>query len=228
MEFIKIHPTYKNYGHNVESNEIVHIPTNRNVKQRTGSCGYCLVSINLGGKQCTELSHRFVWECNNCVIKKGYEIDHIDKNIINNNITNLRCITIQENRKNRDHTNIINIAKIAHTMKRFMKAIHIDSGDSCCFSSKSKCAKYFGISPAMVYLIAENKNNCTCANTNKGKYKFEYIDEKDVENVVIVPHGRSGMTYNTDPDRIYKTTEAQRKAIKHYREKIKQSNFVLA
>ena len=178
MEFIKIHPTYKNYGYNIESNEIIHIPTNRNVKQRTGSSGYCLMSINLGGKQHSVLSHRFVWECNNCVIKNGYEIDHIDKNKINNNITNLRCITMQDNRKYRDHTRIIEIARNAHSLKRFIKAINIDTGYSCCFSSKSKCGKYFGISPVMVYLVCENNNRAKTANINNGKYKFEYIDKK--------------------------------------------------
>ena len=113
-------------------------------------------------------------------------------------------------------------------MKRFIKAIHIDSGESCCFSSKSKCAKYFGISPAMIYLIAESITYYKSANTNRGKYKFEYVDEKNVENIVNVPHGRLGMTFNIDPNRVYKTTEAQRVAIKKYREKIKQSNCILA
>ena len=105
---------------------------------------------------------------------------------------------MQENRKCRDHTNIINIAKIAYTMKRFIKAINVETDEYCCFSSKSKCAKYFNISPAMIYLIIENKNNAKKANTNRGKYKFEYIDEKDVDNLIYIPHGKLGKPYPND------------------------------
>ena len=48
---------------------------------------------------------------------------------------------------------------------------------------------------ALIYLIVENKNMVKTANTNKGKVIFEDIDEKDVENLVILPHGRLVKTY---------------------------------
>ena len=126
-----------------------------------------------------------------------------------------------ENRKLRDHTNIIKYAKIAYTLKRFIKAININTNEISCFRSKSKCAKYFDISPAMVYLICEHKNMYKSANTNKGKVKFEYVDENDVENLVEIPHGKLGKTYEPNPNKIYKTTDAQRNAIKKYQEKIR-------
>ena len=195
MDFLKIHPIYNKYGFKTESDEIIHIPTKRVVRQRQHHSGYCIISISFNQKTKSCLSHRFIWECCNDIIPKGYEIDHINKNKIDNKISNLRCVTMQENRKYRDHTNIINIGKYAHDMKRFIKAINADTGDFCCFSSKSKCAKYFDISPAMVYLIIENKNNAKQANTNNGKYKFEYIDEKHVDNLTTVPHGNLGKSY---------------------------------
>jgi len=53
----------------------------------------------------------------------------------------------------------------------------------------------------MVYLVCENKNRAKTANTNNGKYKFEYIDEKDVENLVNVPHGKTaGFVFKTQTD----------------------------
>ena len=40
------------------------------------------------------------------------------------------------------------------------------------------------------------ENLSKAANTNKyGKIKFEYIDEKDVINLIKIPHGRTGQKY---------------------------------
>ena len=187
MENIKVHPVYNNYGCNVETDQIVHLPTNREVKQRVHSNLYAKCMVSDGKTQKSILCHRFIWECCNDIIPKGYEIDHIDKNKTNNNISNLRCITMQENRKCRDFTNIIKFAVIAHTLKRYIKAINIDTNDMSCFRCKNQCAKHFNISPAMVYLIAENKNMAKTANTNKGKYRFEYVDENSIENLINIP-----------------------------------------
>ena len=129
-------------------------------------------------KQKNYLGHRFIYECCFGDICIRYEIDHIDKNKTNNNITNLRCLTIQENRRCRDHTNIKIFGGIAHQMKRFIKSINIDTNEIYCFNCKNQCGKYFGISAALIYLIVENKNMVNTANTKKGKVIFEYIDEK--------------------------------------------------
>ena len=194
MESIKFHPIYKNYGYNAETDEIVHIPTNKVVSQRICNSGYSQFMASHGETQKNVYCHRFIYECCNCLIEKGFEIDHIDKIRTNNTISNLRCVTIQENRKNRDHTNIIKIAKDAHKMKRFIKAINVNDGSMFCFNCRNQCAKYFGISAVMVYLVAD-KHLYRCANTVKGKITFEYIDEKDVENLIKIPHGRLGKVY---------------------------------
>lgn len=197
MENIKQHPKFSNYGYDVNLNQIVYIPTKREVKQIVSNNGYCLCSLSNNDISKSCLCHRFIWECYNDIIARGYEIDHIDKNKTNNNISNLRCITLQENRKNRDHTNIIKNAKLAHRMKRFIKAINVETKEIFCFNCKNQCGKFFSISPAMIYLIVEKKNYTNTANTNKGKFIFEYIDEKDVENLIIIPHGRLGKIYKT-------------------------------
>ena len=187
MEILKVHPFYHNYGYNVETDQIVHIPTNRNVIQRPCHSGYCSFMASDGKAKKGFWCHRFVWECCNDIIPKGYEIDHINKNKTDNTISNLRCITIQENRKNRDHTNIIINGKNAYKLMRFIKAINTDTNEFNCFRSKNQCGRYYGISPALVYLIIECKNHVKTANTNKGKFIFEYVDEKDVENLILIP-----------------------------------------
>jgi hypothetical protein len=47
------------------------------------------------------LVHRVVWEMHNGQIPDGLEIDHIDRNPLNNRIENLRLATSQENKRNR-------------------------------------------------------------------------------------------------------------------------------
>ena len=198
MEFIKIHPLYINYGYNIIDHNIYHIPLKRAILQRLHTSGYAKNSMKLGIVQKSIFSHRFIYECNNGIIPKGFEIDHINRNKLDNKIDNLRCITIEENRKNRDHTNIIKFARIAHTLKRFIKSFNTDTNEVNCFKSKNQCAKYFSISPALIYLIIANKNRVKTANTDKGKITFEYVDEKDVYNLVEIPHGRIGKTYKKE------------------------------
>ena len=38
--------------------------------------------------------------------------------------------------KNRDHTNIVNIAKTAHTLKRYIKAINIETNEESYLTAK--------------------------------------------------------------------------------------------
>ena len=194
MDCLKIHPVYKNYGYNTEDGNIYYIPLNRIVKQNLHTSGYTMCCVSDGSIQKSYFCHRFIFECFH-EIPKGYEIDHMDKNKTNNKIENLRCITISENRKNRDHTNIIKIASMAYKLVRFIKAINVVTNDYNCFKSKSQTSKFYGISPAMVYLVCEGKNNVQTANTAKGRIRFEYIEEKDVDNFIKIPHGKLGKTY---------------------------------
>ena len=190
MNNIRTHPIFKNHGYNTDTNEIIYTPLNRAISQTVNKNGYCFNTFSYEGKIKSMCRHRFIYECCNSIIPNGLEIDHIDKDTSNNAISNLRCITIHENRKNRDFTNFLKIQKIAHTLKRFIKAINIDTDEVLCFVSKSQCGKYLGISPAMVYLICIDR--AKTANTNSGKYRFEYIDEKDVINLITIPNARLG------------------------------------
>ena len=113
MNNIKTHPIFKNHGYNTDTNQIIYTPLNRVLHQTANKNGYCCNSFCYEGKMKSMYSHRFIWECCISTIPKGYEIDHIDKNTSNNSISNLRCITMQQNRKNRDFTNFLKIQKIA-------------------------------------------------------------------------------------------------------------------
>lgn len=60
------------------------------------SMGRMVVEVN--GKK--HLSHRVIWEMVFGKIHDGLVIDHIDGNILNNRIENLRAVTLSENQRN--------------------------------------------------------------------------------------------------------------------------------
>ena len=61
---------------------------------------YQIVSLFYNKKKYTKKVSRLVWEgFNGCAC--GMTIDHIDQNKTNNNLSNLRCISVAENHKNR-------------------------------------------------------------------------------------------------------------------------------
>ena len=57
----------------------------------------CYKRIKFNGKSISE--HRFIWEINNGKIKEGYVIHHINKNKLDNNLSNLKCLSVMEHGK---------------------------------------------------------------------------------------------------------------------------------
>lgn len=63
---------------------------------------YEVVSIRTNGRRYTKRIGRLIWSAfNGCECEQT--IDHIDRNALNNNIENLRCISYKENSRNRDN-----------------------------------------------------------------------------------------------------------------------------
>jgi hypothetical protein len=72
----------------------------RILKTQIASNGYVVVSIWTNKRKYTRNIARIVWESfNDCAC--GFTIDHIDRNKKNNILKNLRCITMEDNWKNR-------------------------------------------------------------------------------------------------------------------------------
>ena len=71
------------------------------------SKGYAFTFICREGKVQRIPIARVVAECWLGIKPDGYEIDHRDRNSLNNHYTNLRYVTKSEQMKNRDHSNII-------------------------------------------------------------------------------------------------------------------------
>lgn len=178
MEEIKLHPIYQNFGAS-KKGKIYNIVSNKNL-----GCD--------DGIRKPYFNHRFIWECFNGEIPDGYDIDHINRCRTDNRIENLQCVTMAENRKKGYQCRIDkDWGSYAHKRIKAIKAIQED-GTIKYFKNKSQCAKYYNISPAMVYLIVEKKNNAKNANTNHGQCSFEYAGEDDFnfENVPRKPTKR--------------------------------------
>lgn len=62
--------------------------------------GYLRIGLWYYGKRKWFMIHRLVWESFVGQIPKGYEIDHIDGNKTNNELSNLRCVSHMENMNN--------------------------------------------------------------------------------------------------------------------------------
>lgn len=62
--------------------------------------GYWRVSDGEGRRGGYLQAHRVVWELHNGTIPEGMCIDHIDGNVSNNTIGNLRCVSQAENSRN--------------------------------------------------------------------------------------------------------------------------------
>ena len=73
--------------------------------------GYCFTFICREGKVQRIPIARVVAECWLGEKPEGYEIDHIDRNSLNNHYSNLRYVTKSEQMKNRDHSGISEIGK---------------------------------------------------------------------------------------------------------------------
>lgn len=74
---------------------------------RIGKCkleylgnGYARWSTNRNHKKIRILVHRLVWETFRWKIPAGMEIDHINRNKIDNRLSNLRCVNHTQNMKN--------------------------------------------------------------------------------------------------------------------------------
>jgi hypothetical protein len=64
--------------------------------------GYAVIALSKSGKQKTHPVHRLLYEAFIGKIPEDLVIDHIDRNRLNNSLSNLRLVTQDVNAKNRD------------------------------------------------------------------------------------------------------------------------------
>lgn len=144
-----------NYLYEVNSNGTVfrNATTKRELKIKLdmhhSKKGYYTTFVHLGGRKNSVtkrvMIHKVVAECWVGKCPNGYEVDHIDRNSLNNNHTNLRYVTKNEQMKNRNHSNISktgseNLRKAREN--RMIPVTLIKDEVDTIFKSMSECARY--------------------------------------------------------------------------------------
>ena len=127
----------------------------RNVKSKKQSkiivdyhhstAGYCYTFVCIKGKVQRVPIARAVAECWLGEKPEGYEIDHIDRNSLNNHYTNLRYVTKSEQMKNRDYSkleelNKSKLEKVCQQTRHPLKLIKDDNEQI--FESQTDAARY--------------------------------------------------------------------------------------
>ena len=102
------HPIFEDYGCNPTTGDIYSLKNDKIIliKQEININGYMYFNIYNDEKVKSYRSNRFIWECyENEILDKNIEIDHIDKNKLNNSIDNLRKVSRATNILNNEEVN---------------------------------------------------------------------------------------------------------------------------
>jgi hypothetical protein len=81
----------------ISQNGIVYSPTGKIMALIDNGTGYLQVTLNSGNMRKKIYIHRLVWETFNGQIPTNLEVDHLDENKSNNNLSNLTLVTRKEN-----------------------------------------------------------------------------------------------------------------------------------
>lgn len=127
---------------------------------------------------------RFIMECF-YGINKEMQVDHIDSVQYNNKLSNLRYVTIQENNSN---PNSITKRKIRTPYKGHAKIKQIDINSNETIKIWESCTDI--INELKLSKRARSSISAVCNGKEKNAYgyKWEYIEEPDLENEIWKPH----------------------------------------
>lgn len=93
--------------------------------------GYEQIKLYRDGKRKWFMVHRLVWEAFNGEIPNGLQIDHIDGNKTNNELSNLRCVTPKENINNtvtrKKYLIAMNVVNKRHPLNEKWRQAHRDA-----------------------------------------------------------------------------------------------------
>lgn len=116
LEFRKIPSLNFLYEVNCDGTKFRNVRTKRCLKCYIHPCrtkaGYLEAVVPIDGKRLHVLIHQVVAECWIGKKPKGYEVDHIDRNSLNNHFSNLRYVTHKKNMQNRDYPHSVPVRLI--------------------------------------------------------------------------------------------------------------------
>lgn len=155
------HPIFEDYGCNPTTGDIYSLKNDKIIliKQDININGYMYFNVYNDEKVKSYRSNRFIWECyENEILDKNIEIDHIDKNKLNNSIDNLRKVSRA--------TNILNNEEVNELPKDKFKLIKYNDHyfENTWYSPSNKCL--YKISDGFIFKTPFKTCNCIY-NVNK-------------------------------------------------------------
>ena len=156
------------------------------------SKGYYFTWVRIGGRRPDAKTIRVsiakvVAECWLGNKPDGYQIDHIDRNPHNNDYKNLRYVTISEQMKNRDHSNIsfTGSQNLERSRLTKMQPIKLINGNERLFESISAAARF----------LAEKYNKTFDHMRTKLKSRRSHIYDFDV---IYLLNAETGHAHSTE------------------------------
>lgn len=129
-------------------------------------CGYHKIRLSKNGKVKDFIVHHLIYQVFNDLeeIPKGYVIDHIDANKINNNLNNLRLITLSEN--------VLSALYTTKTNSTCKKVIQMDKKGNyiATFNSCSEAARQLNLDSSTISKV------CRGVNKTHGNFTFKYVE----------------------------------------------------
>ena len=102
MDMVNIDGYENYYLFDLKNNSVFSLRNNRYLKAMRNNKGYSYLSLYKNKKRKNFLLHRLIYKSHNpAEMIDGLCVDHVDRNINNNNLSNLRLCTMSENSCNR-------------------------------------------------------------------------------------------------------------------------------
>ena len=153
------HRVYRNYAAN-NHGDVINVITRKLLKPATTRGGYNGINVHhndeTGEKKNKFICvHRFVWECFECVIPNGMQIDHINSIRNDNRLCNLDLVTPSKNNKRAKIGQDTSYCR--YIKKNPKKVIATDTkGKEKIFPSIYSCSKELGIGHGLIHSCCKN------------------------------------------------------------------------
>ena len=142
--------------------------TNRVLKGYKDTCGYLLVGLYKNNIRSSKKIHRLVAQAFIPNPDNKSQVNHIDEDKTNNNLSNLEWVTAKENLNHGTRTE-----RMSKTQSIPIIATNIKTGESKEFYGLRECSRQVGLHPQNISAVLKGRLKQT------GGYTFKYKEESN-------------------------------------------------
>lgn len=178
----KTHPVLSKYVANLKG-DVFRAKDHLQILGSNKSTGYNQLTLTTDdGRKCYKMRHVFVYECFHGVVPNGYEIDHIENNKQNNQLSNLQCLTIPEHHIKTVKTNPDMGGKTGLKLSKPIIAINLKTTTETKYASLTEASNNIpGTTITKICSVLQGRRK-----THQG-YTFKYQDiDEHIEDEIWV------------------------------------------